>query len=163
MREGALMLLPNRLQKGDTVGVIAPAGPPNHKNLHQALTFLEELGLNVKLGRYVESKYGYLAGTDDVRLHDFHGMIEDPQIQGIFFARGGYGTGRIAANIDYDLVKQYPKIIWGYSDITYLHTAMRQATGLVTFHGPKIGRASCRERVRNWEVTGRMRTRSVST
>src|SRR5699024_1289106 len=95
MREGALMLLPNRLQKGDTVGVIAPAGPPNHKNHHQALTFLEELGLNVKLGRYVESKYGYLAGTDDVRLHDFHGMIEDPQIQGICFARGRCVTVRI--------------------------------------------------------------------
>lgn len=138
MKEGALVLLPNRLQKGDTVGVIAPAGPPNQKNLHQALTFLEELGLNVKLGRYVNSKYGYLAGTDDERLHDFHEMIENPKIQGIFFARGGYGTGRIAANIDYELIKQYPKIIWGYSDITYLHTAMRQATGLVTFHGPMV-------------------------
>lgn len=138
MKEGALMLLPNRLQKGDTVGVIAPAGPPNQKNLHQALKFLDELGLNVKLGRYIESKYGYLAGTDDERLSDFHEMIEDPQIQGIFFARGGYGTGRIAANIDYELIKQYPKIIWGYSDITYLHTAIRQATGLVTFHGPMV-------------------------
>src|SRR5699024_9656785 len=125
MKEGDSVFLSYRIQKHDTIVVIAPAGPSNQKNLHQSLTFLEELGLNVKLGRYVDSKYGYLAGTDDERLHDFHEMIEIPKIQGIFFARGGYGTGRIAANIDYELIKQYTKIIWGYSDITYLHTTMR--------------------------------------
>lgn len=132
------MLLPNRLQKGNTVGVIAPAGPPKQKDLHQAISFLEELGLHVKFGQYVTSKYGYLAGTDDERLSDFHTMIEDPHIHGIFFARGGYGTGRIAANIDYELIEKNPKVIWGYSDITYLHTAIRQTTSLVTFHGPMV-------------------------
>lgn len=131
-------MLPEHLQKGDTVGVIAPAGPPNQKDLHDAVSFLENLGLRVKFGQYITSEYGYLAGVDGERLSDLHKMIGDPQIRGIFFARGGYGTGRIADRIDYELVKRHPKIIWGYSDITYLHTAIRQKTGLITFHGPMV-------------------------
>src|SRR5699024_2980688 len=63
-------------------------------------------------------------------------MIADDSIKAIIFARGGYGTARIADKIDYQLIRQNPKIIWGYSDITYLHTAIRQRTGLTTFHGP---------------------------
>ncbi len=65
-------------------------------------------------------------------------MFRDDNIKAIICAGGGYGTGRIAASIDYDLIKKHPKIFWGYSDITYLHTAIRQQTGLITFHGPML-------------------------
>lgn len=65
-------------------------------------------------------------------------MINDERIKAIIFASGGYGTGRIAGSIDYNLIKQNPKIIWGYSDITYLHIAIQQQTGLITFHGPMV-------------------------
>lgn len=130
------MLLPKKLRKGDTIGVIAPASPPDMKRLQQAIPFFTNLGLNVKLGKYINQTYGYLAGTDEQRLADLHDMIADKEVRAIIFARGGYGTGRIAASIDYELIKDNPKIIWGYSDITYLHTAIRQKTGLVTFHGP---------------------------
>ena len=132
------MLYPNRLKKGDTIGVIAPAGPPDKEKLLKGISFLEELGLKMKLGKYIDSTYGYLAGKDEERLDDFHEMVKDPEIQGIVFARGGYGTPRIADKIDYELIKQNPKVIWGYSDITYLHTAIRQTTGLITFHGPMV-------------------------
>lgn len=132
------MLYPNRLKAGDTVGVIAPAGPPNIEDLHKAILFLKQLGLQVKLGEHIEETYGYLAGSDEQRLSDFHMMIKDPQIKGIIFARGGYGTGRLVDKIDYELIKENPKVIWGYSDITYLHTAIRQKTGLITFHGPML-------------------------
>lgn len=132
------MLFPSRLKMGDKVGVVAPAGPPKQEELIKGIAFLEELGLKVKLGQHVHSTYGYLAGHDAERLNDFHDMIANPDIQAIIFARGGYGTGRIVYDIDYDLIKENPKIIWGYSDITYLHTAIRQQTGLVTFHGPMV-------------------------
>ncbi|GGA64416.1 S66 peptidase family protein [Ornithinibacillus halotolerans] len=132
------MLQPQSLQKGDTVGVIAPASPPDMKRLYQAIPFLENLGLRVKLGKHIENVHGYLAGTDAERLADFHDMIQDDTVKAIIFARGGYGTGRIASNIDFDLIKKNPKIIWGYSDITYLHTAICQKAGLVTFHGPMV-------------------------
>lgn len=132
------MIRPTRLQKGDTIGVIAPAGPVDEEKLMQAAPFFERMGLQIKWGKHIHQVHGYLAGTDEERLADFHFMIADPDIKAIIFARGGYGTGRIASFIDYDLVRQNLKIIWGYSDITYLHTAIRQATGLVTFHGPML-------------------------
>jgi muramoyltetrapeptide carboxypeptidase len=137
-KEGNKMLLPKALQKGDTIGVIAPASPPDTKRLQQAIPFFESMGLRVKLGRNIDKVYGYLAGTDEERLTDFHDMIADDEVRAIIFARGGYGTGRIASAIDYDLIANHPKIIWGYSDITYLHTAIRQKTGLITFHGPML-------------------------
>lgn len=132
------MILPNRLKSGDTIGVIAPAGPPNMERLKRAIPFFQKMGLNVKLGKHIEEVHGYLAGTDEQRLADFHDMVGDQTVKAIIFARGGYGTARIASEIDYNLIKQNPKIIWGYSDITYLHTTIRQTTGLITFHGSML-------------------------
>lgn len=132
------MIRPERLQTGDTIGVIASAGSPVQTYLNRAIPVLEKMGLKVSLGTNINKVHGYLAGTDEERLSDFHEMVGDPTIKAIFFARGGYGTPRIVPDIDYQLVKNNPKIIWGYSDITYLHTAIHQATGLVTFHGPML-------------------------
>ncbi|MGP4106141.1 S66 peptidase family protein [Virgibacillus sp. L01] len=132
------MILPERLYNGDTIGVIAPASPTDMERLKRAIPFFEKMGLHIKLGKHIDDVHGYLAGTDEQRLADFHDMIADKSVKAIIFARGGYGTGRIANAINYELIKQNPKIIWGYSDITYLHTTIRQATGLVTFHGPML-------------------------
>jgi len=127
---------PIRLAKGDTIGITAPASPADMKRVKETIPFFEQMGLHVKLGKTLDLKHGYLAGKDAGRLADFHQMIADDSIKAIIFARGGYGTARIADKIDYQLIRQNPKIIWGYSDITYLHTAIRQRTGLTTFHGP---------------------------
>ncbi|WP_106496072.1 S66 peptidase family protein [Lentibacillus sp. Marseille-P4043] len=132
------MILPEHLHKGDTIGIIAPASPVKFAELKKGISFFEGLGLHVKLGEHIDRVHGYLAGTDRERLTDLHDMFADPHVKAIICARGGYGTGRIAAAIDYDLIRQNPKIFWGYSDITYLHTAIRQKTGLVTFHGPMV-------------------------
>jgi muramoyltetrapeptide carboxypeptidase len=129
---------PERLKKGDTVAVIAPASPPNKENLKRGLKFVEDLGLNYKLGKSLYAEYGYLAGNDEDRLADLQEMFLDNEIKGIICAGGGYGTARIASAIDYDAIKNNPKIFWGYSDITFLHTAIRQKTGMVTFHGPML-------------------------
>lgn len=129
---------PERLKKGDTVAVIAPASPPNKENLKRGLKFVEDLGLNYKLGKSLYTEYGYLAGNDEERLADLHEMFLDDEVKAIICAGGGYGTARIASAIDYDAIKNNPKIFWGYSDITFLHTAIRQKTGMVTFHGPML-------------------------
>lgn len=133
------LLKPNRLKKGDTVGVIAPASPPNQENLERGIAFFKEIGLSVKVGNAVDQKYGYLAGADHERLNDLHDMFLDTEVKAIICASGGYGTARIAPFIDFEIVKRNPKILWGYSDITFLHTAIHQETGLVTFHGPMLG------------------------
>lgn len=133
-----MLVKPQRLRKGDTIGIVAPASPPNQENLHRSLLFLEELGLKVKMGRHVCDQYGYLAGQDSDRLEDLHMMFLDSEVKAVICAGGGYGTGRIAAQIDYRLIQNHPKIFWGYSDITFLHIAIRQQTGLITFHGPML-------------------------
>ncbi|MEH7109242.1 S66 peptidase family protein [Bacillus sp. JJ1764] len=138
---------PVRLQRGDLVGVITPAGPIELEKLELGIAFLKEQGLKVKMGNSVGRSYGYLGGTDAERLEDLHQMFRDPEIKGIFCARGGYGTARFASQIDYGLIKNNPKIFWGYSDITFLHTAINQHTGLCTFHGPMIGSDLGRESV----------------
>src|SRR5690625_3729331 len=130
------MILPERLQKGDTIGICAPSGPIKTEKLSKAILLFENMGLHVKLGKYIDHVEGYLAGNDQERLEDFHTMVADKDVKAIMFARGGYGAGRIVPSIDFQLVQDNPKIIWGYSDITYIHTAIRQRTGLVTFHGP---------------------------
>lgn len=132
------MLRPKRLKPGDTIGVIAPASPPNLDNLQRAIPVFEKMGLHVQLGKNIKKVHGYLAGTDKERLEDLHDMFADPAIKAVIMAGGGYGTGRLAPHIDYPLIKQNPKIFWGYSDITFIHTAIHQATGLTTFHGPML-------------------------
>ena len=129
---------PTRLQKGDTIGIIAPSSPPNMENLQRSLAFIEQLGLNVKMGKHVENIHGYLAGTDDERLEDLHDMLADPNVKGIICAGGGYGAGRYADRIDFQLMAEQPKILWGYSDITFLHTTIGQFANVVTFHGPML-------------------------
>lgn len=130
--------LPKRLKTGDTVGIIAPSSPPNQENLQKALPFLEELGLKIKLGKSVDAAHGYLAGTDDERLADLHAMFEDPEVSGIICAGGGYGAARYADRIDYGMIMENPKVFWGYSDITFLHTAIGEYAEMVTFHGPML-------------------------
>lgn len=133
-----MKIRPQRLQQGDTIGIIAPAGPPNQESLERSLVFLEQLGLKWKFGKSVKNVHGYLAGTDEERLDDLHDMFADPTIKGIMCAKGGYGSARFADKIDYQLMQENPKIFWGFSDITFLHTAMGVYSNLVTFHGPML-------------------------
>jgi len=136
-----MKIRPQRLQKGDTIGIIAPSSPPNQENLERSLAFLEKLGLKWKIGKHVKNVHGYLAGTDEERLQDLHDMFANPEIKGIICAGGGYGSARYTDKIDLQLMKENPKVFWGFSDITFLHTAMGLYSNLVTFHGPML--ASC--------------------
>ncbi|WP_179106501.1 S66 peptidase family protein [Terribacillus halophilus] len=129
---------PSAWKKGDTIGIVAPAGPIKQEELQRGIEIIQSLGLSVKLGKHVYDKYGYLAGSDADRAADLNQMFQDDEVKGIICARGGYGSGRIVELLDYQLIKQKPKVLLGYSDITYLHTSIRQRTGLVTFHGPMV-------------------------
>ena len=129
---------PERLKKGDTVGIIALSTPLKMEELPLKLKIIEALGLNYKLSPAVAHYEGYLAGTDEERASSFHEFVKDPEIKAIFCVRGGYGLGRIADKIDYPLVEENPKIIWGFSDVTYLHTVLNEYSNLVTFHGPML-------------------------
>ncbi|ARD48204.1 LD-carboxypeptidase [Sporosarcina sp. P37] len=148
------MIRPARITAGDVIGIVAPASPVEREVLERSFSFLEQLGLRYKIGESVYKKHGYLAGTDEERLADLHAMFKDPEVKGIICAGGGYGSARYAEQLDMDVIHENPKVFWGFSDITYLHTAIRQGAGLVTFHGPML--ASCVAQDEFHELSGKM-------
>ncbi len=124
------------LHAGARVALIAPASPVSDEKLEQALSNLSALGYEVREGAALRRRYGYLAGGDAERLNDLHRAFADPEVDAIWCIRGGYGATRLLPKIDFRLIAQHPKPLIGYSDITALHVAIGQRTGLVTFHGP---------------------------
>ncbi len=130
-------LVPKHLSEGDTIGIISPASNKFESEPYEiAVESLQAMGLKVKLGKYVRSHYGHLAGTDEERAEDLNAMFKDPEVNAIIALRGGSGAARILDKIDYEAIAKNPKIFIGYSDITALHLAIYSKTGLVTFHGP---------------------------
>ncbi|MCX7918870.1 MAG: LD-carboxypeptidase [bacterium] len=129
---------PKRLTKGDTIGIIAPSSPVKKLKLKRSIERLKQLGYKIKLGKHVFDEYGYLAGIDQARVDDINEMFTDPEVDAIFCARGGVGSTRIIAKLDYESIRKHPKIFVGYSDITALLNAIHQQTGLITFHAPMV-------------------------
>lgn len=129
-------IIPKRLRRGDTIGIIAPAGPVTPDEIQPAIHILKDRGYRVREGTNLYKRQGYLAGSDEERLHDFHEMFRDNNVKAILCARGGYGTQRLLDKINFDIVRENPKFFIGYSDITALLLALNHMTGLVVCHGP---------------------------
>ncbi len=133
------MIRPKVLSKGDTVGVIASGtAVPDPDRILEAQRILNYFNLKMKLGKYVNQGSGYKTRSLKERLANLHEMFSDPEVKAIFELRGGYGSIQLLDHINYDLIKQNPKIFFGFSDITALHLAIHKQTGLVTFHGPVL-------------------------
>lgn len=126
---------PKRLQIGDTIGIIAPSGNVNIEKIMQAKSYFEKAGYKVKLGKNIEKCQKYLAGTDEERLEDLHNAFLDKEINAIICARGGYGALRLISKIDYNVIKNNPKIFCGYSDITILNAMFLKRANLISFSG----------------------------
>lgn len=124
------------LQYGDTIGLISPSSSTSKENVENSEKKLIEMGFKVKMGKSPYEKYGYLSGSDRIRANDINDMFGDSEVDAIICLRGGYGTPRILDLLDYDIIRENPKIFVGYSDITALHIAFNQISKLVTFHGP---------------------------
>ena len=130
------ILKPPRLKVGDTVALVSPASMVFKDELKYINMILGQQGLKVKVATHTLDQYGYLAGRDIDRATDVNAMFADDTVQALVTTRGGWGSGRILPLLDYDLIRQNPKIIIGYSDITALLLAIYTRSGLVTFHGP---------------------------
>ena len=130
---------PKKLTKGDLIGIISPASAPDDlEKINKGVAYLENLGYQVEVGKNIDKQRGYLAGTDEERLEDLHYMFEKKEVKAVFCVRGGYGSGRLLDKINYNLIKQNPKIFVGYSDINALHMAFYQKARLITFGGPMV-------------------------
>jgi muramoyltetrapeptide carboxypeptidase len=131
------------LKPGNTVAIAAPASPPNPVYLDSGVRFLKECGFNVRFGRSLWNRHGYLAGSDADRAADFNEMLRNPDIRAVFCARGGYGSARIVRAIDFAALRNDPKLIVGFSDITFLLAALWHECGLIGFHGPLMADRNC--------------------
>jgi muramoyltetrapeptide carboxypeptidase len=127
---------PKRLKAGQTVALISPSSGLTMDQINKAIDNMNSLGLKPKLGKFADKLNGFLAGTDAERVEDIHWAFTDPSIDAVWCLRGGYGLSRILPQIDFTKIRGNPKPFIGYSDITALHVAIHQRTGLVTFHGP---------------------------
>ncbi len=131
------ILKPRRLAHGDTIGLVAPASSSlEDEDIRISLDLIRSLGFNVKQGAHLFDRQQYLAGADRARADDVNSMFADDDVDAIFCLRGGYGTPRILPYLDYDLIRNRPKILLGMSDITGILTAIHTKTGVVGFHGP---------------------------
>jgi muramoyltetrapeptide carboxypeptidase len=130
------LIRPARLRPGANIGVIAPASPPAPDKFEKAYANLAAFGYKMTAGEHLYDAYGHLAGTDAQRVADIHWAFSNPAIDAVWCVRGGYGCTRLLPLLDFDLIRRHPKPFIGYSDITALHLAIHQKTGLVTFHGP---------------------------
>ena len=132
-----IKLKPKALQKGDTIAIISPSGYVNYpEKFDTAKAYFEKKGYNIKIFSNAKNQNNYLAGTDEERISDIENAFADNTVKMLLTSRGGYGASRIIDKINYEIIKNNPKIFCGYSDITAFHSAIYKKTGLITFHGP---------------------------
>jgi muramoyltetrapeptide carboxypeptidase len=130
---------PAPIKKGDTIGVVAPAGSLiNKENFTAGIKLLENKGFRVRFNNKILNAKGYLAGKDQERADEFNTMWADHEVKAVIAARGGYGCLRMIDLIDLKQIRKNPKILIGFSDLTVLLNTINNKTGLVTFHGPVI-------------------------
>ena len=129
--------LPLRLNKGDAVALVCPSKAMDDKlDIQIAQEVLQALGFKVKPGKHLSARRGHLAGTDIERASDLNEAFADKGVKAIICISGGSGAARLLPLLDYSLIRNNPKVLLGFSDITALHNAIHAQTGLITFHGP---------------------------
>ena len=129
-------IIPLRLNIGDTIGVVAPSDPiigEKVEEVMQAKAKVEADGFKVKFGKYLFSNTTGYSATAKEKAEDINSMFADKEVKMIWCAKGGNNSNSVFEYLDYELIKQNPKIICGYSDITSLTNIIAEKTGLVTF------------------------------
>ena len=135
-----MIKIPPYLQKGDTIGIVCPAGYMATEKVQTCINTLQEWGYQVKIGKTVGGdSQTYFSGTDEERLADFQQMLDDDEVKAVLCGRGGYGTGRLIDKIDFKKFSKQPKWIIGYSDITILHTHLYSNYYISSLHSPMAG------------------------
>ena len=126
-----------KVQIGDIIGFICPSGKMDMTSprIAKLEAIIKGMGFDVKYGRSCYGDNGYLAGTDEERCNDIQEMFLDKDIKAIICMKGGYGASRIVDMIDYEIIKNNPKLFMGFSDITVLLNAFYQKASLPTVHG----------------------------
>ncbi|MDO8499005.1 MAG: LD-carboxypeptidase [bacterium] len=137
------VIKPSRLNKGDTIGIISPSQSINIESeqtegFYKGLEKLKQFGFNYKLGKHSQGKYFYSAATPEQRAEDLHDMFRDPEVKAVLMSIGGETANEVLPLLDFELIKNNPKIFIGMSDGTTLLAPTTDKTGLITFYGPDL-------------------------
>jgi muramoyltetrapeptide carboxypeptidase len=130
------MITPPYLKVGDKVAVVSTARKVSAEEMKAAVDLLREWDMETVFGKNLFNELNQFAGTDEDRVQDFQTALDDPSVNAILFARGGYGTVRIIDRIDWNGFKRKPKWLIGFSDVTVTHSHVQKHLGIETLHAP---------------------------
>jgi muramoyltetrapeptide carboxypeptidase len=138
-RAGARALrLPRALPEPAVIGICAPSGRVDEPLLKAGVAYLEDLGHRVVVAEETLETWRYFAGTDEARVAGLHRLVDDPSIDMVLAARGGYGFSRLLPHIDWNRIAQSGKLYCGFSDFTAFNMAAYACANLLTMHGPML-------------------------
>ncbi len=120
------------------IRVVAPSGPVNAADLSGGERVLESRGFDVVEGEHTRDRFGYLAGTDEARIHDLQSALDEADTGILWFARGGYGVTRLLGRLSPGGLRKRPKILAGYSDATALFAWAQRLTGAACLYAPSV-------------------------
>lgn len=134
-------MIPKKLQIGDTIGIVSPSGAVSKElenQFNKGVDFLKNLGFKVKVGKNALSNTLKYSATPQEKANDINSMFADNEVKAIICSQGGANSNSILPLLDFEVIKNNPKIFLGISDITVLLNAIYQKTELVTFHGNDV-------------------------
>lgn len=137
------IIKPNKLNKGDTMGIFTPSSPAykaNEELFICGINNLKKIGFKVKLGFLTEQRtsQGYRSGSAEDRAKEFMDLIKDDEVKALISTIGGMNSNSMIPFLDFDLIREKRKIICGYSDVTSLHLSILKYSGLKTLYGPAV-------------------------
>lgn len=124
-----------KLEKNDYIGVISSSGFLKGRNkceIEESIKLINEIGLNVKLGKYIYENT--INNVVKNKVSDLSDMASDKDVKMIIFSKGGNNVKDILTDLDYEFIKSNPKIYVGLSDLTIILNAIYKKTNLITFH-----------------------------
>lgn len=133
------LISPKQLQKGDLISIVSPSAGLGELFPHRVkdgIRALEGMGFRVKVEKNALGRKGWVSGTVEERVADLHSAFSDPEVKCIMASIGGDHSNQLLKHIDYNLIRNNPKVFIGYSDISVLHYALQSKVGLRTFYGP---------------------------
>lgn len=132
------IIIPEPLKEGDKVGIAAPAGPFEIEKFERGLAVIGKMGFVPVVDDDVYKRDRHMAGPDKHRAKHLNSLFARDDIKAIVCARGGFGCLRVLPYLDYDLIRENPKMLIGFSDVTALLTTLTQRCGLTGIHGPVV-------------------------
>ncbi|MEG1524737.1 MAG: LD-carboxypeptidase [Clostridia bacterium] len=135
------MILPSKLQAGDTIAVFSPSSPVTATagtRYRRGKAYLESKGFFVLEGKLTGQQDFYRSGSIAARADEMNALIRNPSVKCLMAAIGGMNSNSILPYLDYEALKQAPKMIVGYSDVTALLLGIYAKTGLTTYYGPAV-------------------------